>query len=60
MLALRILGFPIAMAAFTVLYVIATKAPEAVEVGSLVLWIILPLLIIAKLVRAMLRNATAN
>lgn len=49
MLALRILGFPIAMAVFTVLYVIATKSPEAVEVGSLLMW---PLLAITLLVRA--------
>ncbi len=48
MLALRILGFPIAMAAFTVLYVIATKAPEAVEMTNIMLWLLLPAVLIAK------------
>ncbi|NVP54744.1 MULTISPECIES: hypothetical protein [Rhizobiaceae] len=60
MLLLRILTFPIALFAFATLYTIAIKAPHAVEVGSLVLWIILPLLIVTKLARAMLPNATLN
>lgn len=54
MLLLRILTLPIAMFVFAALYTMAIKAPHAVEVGSLVLWIILPLLIVAKLVRAIL------
>ncbi|MGO7727949.1 hypothetical protein [Rhizobium leguminosarum] len=60
MLLLRFLTLPIAMFVFAVLYTLAIKAPAAVEIGSLVLWIIVPLLIVAKLVRAMLRNTTAN
>lgn len=60
MLLLRILTLPIAMFVFAVLYTLAIKAPAAVEIGSLVLWIILPLLIVAKHVGAMLRNATVN
>ncbi|MDE1993158.1 MAG: hypothetical protein KGI75_11700 [Rhizobiaceae bacterium] len=51
MLALRILSLPLAMAAFAVLYVVATKAPEAVEVGSLLLWMLLPTVLIAKVAR---------
>ncbi len=49
MLALRILAMPTAMAAFTVLYVVATKAPEAVEVATIILWLLLPVILIAKL-----------
>jgi len=60
MLLLRILTLPIAMFVFAALYTMAIKAPHAVEAGSLLLWIILPLLIVAKLVRPMLRNATVN
>ncbi|MBW9063822.1 hypothetical protein JNB71_10865 [Rhizobium herbae] len=47
MLALRILGFPIAMAAFAVLYVVATTAPEAVEMTNIILWLLLPAVLIA-------------
>lgn len=48
MLALRILSMPIAMAAFTVLYVVATKAPEAVEMTNIIFWLFLPAVLIAK------------
>jgi len=48
MLALRILAMPIAMAALTVLYVVATKAPEAVEMTNIILWLLLPAVVIAK------------
>jgi hypothetical protein len=58
MLALRILTLPIAMAAFMVLYTTATKAPAIVEIANLILWIILPFLTVAKLVRTIKRNAT--
>ncbi|MNV74841.1 hypothetical protein D3C71_1680930 [compost metagenome] len=51
MLALRVLCLPIAMAAFAILYTAAIKAPEVIEAGSLVLWIVLPLLIVGKLIR---------
>jgi hypothetical protein len=51
MLALRILGFPLSMAAFAFLHVIATKAPHAVEVGNLLLWMLLPTVLIAKVAR---------
>ncbi|MBS0257002.1 MAG: hypothetical protein JSR13_04710 [Proteobacteria bacterium] len=47
MLALRILSMPIAMAAFTTLYVVATKAPEAVEATNIILWLLLPIVLIA-------------
>ncbi|MGO7087486.1 hypothetical protein AB9E14_07640 [Rhizobium leguminosarum] len=60
MLLLRILTLPIALFTFVALYTLAIKAPAAVETGSLVLWIILPLVIAAKLVMAILRNATIN
>ncbi len=49
MLALRILSLPLAMAAFTVLYVVSTKAPEAVEVTNILVWLLLPIILIAKL-----------
>lgn len=48
------------MFVFAALYTMAIKAPHAVEAGTLLLWIILPLPIVAKLVRAMVRNATMN
>ncbi|MBB4283898.1 hypothetical protein GGE43_004755 [Agrobacterium tumefaciens] len=51
MLALRILAMPIAMAAFTVLYVVATKAPEAVEMANIILWLLLPMVFIAKVAK---------
>ncbi|WP_418136375.1 hypothetical protein [Agrobacterium sp. El2ro-1b] len=51
MIALRILSLPLAMAAFTVLYVVATKAPEAVEMTSIILWLLLPAVLIAKVAR---------
>lgn len=51
MIALRILSMPLAMAAFTVLYVVATKAPEAVEMTNIILWLLLPAVLIAKSAR---------
>lgn len=60
MLLLRFLTFPIAMFAFAVLYTLAIKAPAAAEIGSLVLWVILPLLVIGRVVRDMVQNATVN
>lgn len=60
MLLLRILTLPIAMFVFAALYSMAIKAPQAVETGSLLLWIILLPLIVARLIRVMLGNATKN
>ena len=60
MLVLRILTFPMSLAAFAFLYTAAIKAPAAVEVGSLLIW---PLLAIALLVKAshrILRFATGK
>ncbi|NRF10798.1 hypothetical protein [Agrobacterium pusense] len=51
MLALRILSMPIAMATFATLYVLATKAPEAVEMTNIILWLLLPAVLIAKVAR---------
>lgn len=45
MLALRILCLPIAMIAFTLLYLVAIKASHAVESFNLVIWLLLPVLI---------------
>ncbi|MDH7806834.1 MULTISPECIES: hypothetical protein [unclassified Rhizobium] len=50
MLVLRILALPIAMLSFAILYTIAIKAPEAVEAGNLVLWIVVPLLVAGKFI----------
>jgi hypothetical protein len=60
MLALRILGLPIAIAAFAVLYVIATKTPEAVEVTNIILWLLLPVILIAKLGQKLLNRKQEN
>lgn len=51
MLALRILSMPIAVAAFTTLYVVATKTPEAVEATNIILWLLLPIVLIGKAAR---------
>ncbi|CAD0210258.1 hypothetical protein AGRHK599_LOCUS273 [Rhizobium rhizogenes] len=51
MLVLRVLCLPIAMLFFAILYTVAIKAPDAVEAGNLIVWIVLPLLIVGKLVR---------
>lgn len=45
MLALRILSLPLALAAFTLLYVVANKAPHAVESINLFVWLLLPALV---------------
>ncbi|WP_223564951.1 hypothetical protein [Agrobacterium tumefaciens] len=60
MLLLRILTLPIAMFVFAALYTMAIKAPHAVETGSLLLWSILLLLIVAKFIISILRTAIAN
>ncbi len=49
MLLLRILTIPFAMLVFSVLYSLSINMPQMVEIGSLVLWIMLPPLLIAKL-----------
>ncbi len=49
MLLIRILTLPIALLTLSALYSISIKAPQAVEIGSIVLWMALPLLLIAKL-----------
>lgn len=60
MLALRILGLPMTMAAFTVLYVVATSAPEAVEMTNIILWLLLPAILIAKLGQKLLNRKQEN
>lgn len=60
MLALRILSMPIAMAAFTTLYVVATKAPEAVEATNIILWLLLPIVLIANLARKLSTRKMEN
>lgn len=51
MIILRILTLPMALFTFAVLYSASMKAPDAVEIISLVLCLILPLVLIAKLLR---------
>lgn len=51
MFILRILTLPIALFTFAGLYSISIKAPAAVEFVSLALCMILPLVLIAKLLR---------
>lgn len=60
MLALRILSMPIAMAAFVVLYVVATKAPEAVEATNIILWLLLPIVLTANLARKLSTRKMEN
>ena len=56
MLALRILSLPIALAAFVLLYVIATKAPHAVESVNIVVWLILPIIVGMKILTGIRRR----
>jgi len=51
MSAFRILSLPMAMAAFVLLYVIATKAPSAMESVDVAVWFTLPLILIWKISR---------
>lgn len=51
MLALRILSLPIALTVFVLLYVVATKAPHAVETGSLLMWPVLLLICAIKFLK---------
>ncbi|UXT99757.1 hypothetical protein [Agrobacterium tumefaciens] len=60
MLALRILSLPLAMAAFTVLYALAIKSPEAVEVTNILIWLLLPVILIAKLGRKLFNRKQEN
>lgn len=60
MLALRILTLPIAMAVFAALYTMAIKAPAAVEVGSLLMWPLLAIALLAKAARRIFQLATWN
>lgn len=57
---LRILTLPIAMLAFIILFVVANKLPHTVETTNLVVWILLLILIVAKLIRAFRKNTTLN
>ncbi|MDP9837701.1 hypothetical protein J2T09_002458 [Neorhizobium huautlense] len=45
MLVLRILSLPLALAAFALLYVVANKAPHAVESINVFVWLLLPALV---------------
>jgi len=47
MLFLRSMTFPVAAFTFSALYVAARKAPRMVEFGSLALWAVLVLVILA-------------
>jgi hypothetical protein len=51
MLLLRILTLPVAMAMFAALYTTSIKTPQLVEMANLALWGILPIILLAKLVR---------
>ncbi len=51
MLGLRLLTFPVTLLAFSVLYSVSIKAPQTVEIASLLFWMALPLIFIAELIR---------
>ncbi|TCQ07671.1 hypothetical protein C8J34_104132 [Rhizobium sp. PP-F2F-G36] len=51
MLLLRIFSLPIGMALFAALYTTSIKAPQLIEMANLALWGILPIIMLAKLVR---------
>ena len=57
MLLLRILGLPISMAVFSILYVASTKMPNAMETSGLVLWVVFPLLIVVAAIKRASRYA---
>ncbi|MGR9423635.1 hypothetical protein [Rhizobium leguminosarum] len=57
MLALRVLTLPIALAAFAILYVVATKAPDFVESANILIWLVLmPAAFICRLLSASSKN----
>ncbi|MDP9590500.1 UNVERIFIED_ORG: C4-dicarboxylate transporter [Shinella zoogloeoides] len=56
MLALRILSLPIAMAALVALYIVANKAPHAVESVNIVVWLILPIIVGMKILEGIRRR----
>lgn len=51
MAVLRILTLPAILLAFSVLYSVSIKAPQTVEIVGLLLWMALPSVFIAKLMR---------
>lgn len=54
MLGLRLLTFPVTLLAFSTLYSVSIKAPQTVEIIGLLLWMALPLVFIAKLMRRLI------
>lgn len=60
MLLLRILTWPMGLAAFALLYIVAIKAPATVEVGSLLMWPVLAIALIVKASQRILRFTTGR
>jgi hypothetical protein len=60
MLLLRILTLPIALLMFSVLYSASIKVPHLVELGSLLLWIVFPVIVVAAMIKRALLTATTG
>ncbi len=58
MLLLRILTLPIALLTFSALYSASIKVPHLVETGSLLFWIVLPVIVIVAMLKRTLLAAT--
>lgn len=60
MLLLRILSLPLALLIFAVLYSVSIKASYVVELGSLVLWIVLPVFSVVTMTTRLIFNQRLN
>lgn len=58
MLLLRILTLPVAMLSSAVLYTASIKVPHLVELGSLLLWIVFPVVAGIAMIKRTLQAAT--
>lgn len=58
MLLLRILILPIALLTFSALYSASIKVPHLVELGSLLLWIVFPVVVVVAMIKRVLPTAT--
>ncbi|RYG91065.1 MAG: hypothetical protein EON58_18970 [Alphaproteobacteria bacterium] len=58
MLLLRILTLPIALLTFSALYSASIKVPHLVELGSLLFWIVFPVIVIVAMIKRALLTTT--
>lgn len=54
MSVLRVLSLPLTLFTFSALYSLSSKAPQAVEIASLMLSMVLPAVLIVRLIRRLI------